>query len=71
VITPRGFTSLPIQEAEYCFPGFIPTNKQTNKLETNQQWENGTGKGNENRKDAVMNFSRGASWEGLGSIERP
>jgi len=31
VITPRGFTSLTTQEAEYSFSGFIPTNKQTNK----------------------------------------
>jgi len=31
VIAPRGFTSLPTQEAEYSFSGFIPTNKQTNK----------------------------------------
>ena len=31
VITPRGFTSLPTQEVEYSFLGFIPTNKQTNK----------------------------------------
>ena len=29
VITPRGFTSL--QTQEYSFPGFIPTNKQTNR----------------------------------------
>jgi len=28
---PRGGTSLPTQEAEYSFSGFIPTNKQTNK----------------------------------------
>jgi len=34
VITPRGFTSLPTQEAEYIFSGFIPTNKQTNKQHT-------------------------------------
>jgi len=27
----RGFTSLPTQEAEYSFLGFIPINKQTNK----------------------------------------
>jgi len=31
VITPRGFTSLPTQEAEYSFSGFVPTNKQVNK----------------------------------------
>ena len=31
VITPRGFTSLPTQEPQYCFSGLIPTNKQTNK----------------------------------------
>jgi len=31
VITPRGFTSLPTQEAKYSFSGLIPTNKQTNK----------------------------------------
>jgi len=37
VITPRGFTSLPTQEAEYSFSGFIPTNKQTNK-KTGVQW---------------------------------
>jgi len=61
MITPRGFISLSTQEAEYCFSGFIPTNKQANKMETNKHWENGTVKGNENRKDAVMNFSRGAS----------
>jgi len=30
VITPRGFTSLPTQEVEYGFSGFIPTNNQTN-----------------------------------------
>jgi len=29
VITPRGFTSLPTQEAEYSFSCFIPTNKHT------------------------------------------
>jgi len=34
VITPRGFTSLPTQEAKYSFSGFIPTtNKQTNKYD--------------------------------------
>jgi len=27
VITPRGFTSLPTQEVEYSFTGFIPINK--------------------------------------------
>jgi len=34
VITPRGFTSLPTQEAEYGFSGFIlkQTNKQTKKI---------------------------------------
>jgi len=31
VTAPRGFTSFPTQEVEYCFWGFIPTNKQTNK----------------------------------------
>jgi len=30
VITPRGFTSLLTQEAEYSMSGFISTNKQTN-----------------------------------------
>jgi len=30
VLTPRGFTSLPTQEEEYSFSGFIPTNKKTN-----------------------------------------
>jgi len=29
-IVPRGFTSLPTQETEYNFSGFIPTSKQTN-----------------------------------------
>jgi len=33
-ITPSGFTSLPTQEEEYSFLGFIPTNKQ--KQQTNQ-----------------------------------
>jgi len=40
VITPRGFTSLPTQEAEYSFSGlFQQTNKQTNKSnkQTNKQ----------------------------------
>jgi len=37
VITSRGFTSLPPQEAEYAFSRFIPTNKQTNK------WQSATG----------------------------
>jgi len=31
VITPRGFTSLSKQEAEYIFSWFGPTNKKTNK----------------------------------------
>ena len=31
VITPRGFTSLPTQEAECNFSGLIPTNKQNKK----------------------------------------
>ena len=31
VIASRRFTSLPTQEAGNSFPGFIPTNKQTNK----------------------------------------
>jgi len=30
VTTPRGVTSLLIQEMEYSFSVFIPTNKQTN-----------------------------------------
>jgi len=34
VTIPRGFTSVPTQEEEYNFPGFIPTNKQTNKGST-------------------------------------
>ena len=33
MITPRGFTSLPTQEAEYSFSGFKPTIKQKNKLQ--------------------------------------
>jgi len=36
VITPRGCFSLPTQEAEYSFSGFIPTNKQTNKKMINK-----------------------------------
>jgi len=41
VITPRGFASLPTQEAnsEYSFPGFIPTNKWKKKIEG---WRNRT-----------------------------
>jgi len=27
-MTPRGFISLPTQEAEYSFPGLIPTDKK-------------------------------------------
>jgi len=38
VITPRGFASLPTQEAQKSFSGFIPTNKQTNK-QTNKHVE--------------------------------
>ena len=30
-------------------------------------WENGAGKGGDGRKDAVMDFSRGALWRGSGS----
>jgi len=36
VTSPRGFTSLPTQEAEYSLSGFIPTNKQTNKHHSNK-----------------------------------
>jgi len=39
VITPRGFTSLPTQKAEYSFPGFIPTHKQTNKQPEEEEEE--------------------------------
>jgi len=37
-ITPREFTSLPTQEAEYSFSGFIPINKQTNKQQRFSQY---------------------------------
>jgi len=53
----------------------LPNGPTTPQLEveccSQKPWENGSGKGSEGRKDAVMDFSRGVPWKGPGSIERP